>query len=53
MSDEDIPPGVDPSTPSPARMYDYYLGGKDNFDADRQAAERSWTAAGRGGTFRL
>ncbi|ABW14022.1 conserved hypothetical protein [Parafrankia sp. EAN1pec] len=22
-----------------ARMYDYYLGGKDNFPADRQAAE--------------
>lgn len=24
--------------PSPARMYDYYLGGKDNFPADREAA---------------
>jgi hypothetical protein len=32
-------PGFDPSVPSPARMYDYYLGGKDNFPADRQAAE--------------
>jgi S-adenosyl methyltransferase len=31
-------PGFDPSVPSPARMYDYYLGGKDNFPADRQAA---------------
>ena len=20
-----VPPGVDPSTPSPARLYDYYL----------------------------
>jgi enoyl-CoA hydratase/carnithine racemase len=32
-------PGFDPSVPSPARMYDYYLGGKDNFPADREAAE--------------
>lgn len=27
-------------TPSPARMYDYFLGGKDHFQADREAAER-------------
>ena len=26
--------------PHPARMYDYYLGGKDNFPADREAAEQ-------------
>jgi S-adenosyl methyltransferase len=26
--------------PSPARLYDYYLGGKDNFAADREAAEK-------------
>lgn len=26
--------------PSPARLYDYYLGGKDNFTADREAAEK-------------
>jgi len=32
-------PGFDPSVPSPARMYDYFLGGKDNFPADREAAE--------------
>ena len=32
-------PGFDPSVPSPARMYDYYLGGKDHFPADREAAE--------------
>ena len=24
----------------PARVYDYWLGGKDNFAADREAAER-------------
>jgi hypothetical protein len=37
---ERVPPGVDPSTPSPARLYDYYLGGVNNFQADRDAAER-------------
>lgn len=30
---------MDTRTPHPARMYDYYLGGKDNFPADRRAAE--------------
>src|SRR6478609_4425848 len=29
-----------PEVPHPARMYDYYLGGKDNFPADRAAAEQ-------------
>jgi O-methyltransferase involved in polyketide biosynthesis len=33
------PAGVDLSVPSVARMYDYYLGGKDNFGVDRQAAD--------------
>ncbi|NDU77402.1 SAM-dependent methyltransferase [Actinomadura sp. DSM 109109] len=32
-------PGVDTGTPSVARMYDYFLGGKDNYAADREAAE--------------
>jgi hypothetical protein len=36
---ERVPPGVDPTRPSPARLYDYYLGGSDNFPADREAAE--------------
>ena len=35
-----VPPGVDPDTPSPARLYDYFLGGTDNFPADREAAEK-------------
>lgn len=39
MPDEHAPDGVDPSVPNVARMYDYYLGGKDNFAADRAAAE--------------
>ncbi|MCK9931037.1 SAM-dependent methyltransferase [Frankia sp. Mgl5] len=30
--------------PHPARMYDYYLGGKDNFPADREAAEQALAA---------
>lgn len=30
----------DPNTPSIARVYDYILGGKDNFAADRELAER-------------
>lgn len=34
------PPTIDTSVPSTARMYDYYLGGKDNFPADRDAAQR-------------
>ncbi|MFW6092020.1 MAG: SAM-dependent methyltransferase [Actinomycetota bacterium] len=37
------PAGVDTSTPNVARMYDYYLGGKNNFAADREAAERILT----------
>ncbi len=39
MSDEFVPPGVDPTRPSPARLYDYYLGGTHNYDVDRQAGE--------------
>src|ERR1700729_1574299 len=33
------PPSFDTSIPHPARMYDYWLGGKDNYEADRAAAE--------------
>ncbi|MCH7233095.1 SAM-dependent methyltransferase [Glycomyces sp. L485] len=33
------PPGIDISVPSTARVYDAILGGKDNFKADREAAE--------------
>ncbi|MFE3448925.1 SAM-dependent methyltransferase [Nonomuraea sp. NPDC059194] len=38
--DEQVPTVIDPNTPSVARMYDYYLGGKDNFPSDREAAEK-------------
>ena len=35
-----VPQGADPSRPSPARMYDCYLGGTANFPADRDAVDR-------------
>ncbi len=35
-----LPAEIDTSTAHPARMYDYYLGGKDNYPADRRAAEQ-------------
>ncbi|WP_236653279.1 SAM-dependent methyltransferase [Streptacidiphilus melanogenes] len=40
--DDDAEPRTELRTdvPHPARMYDYYLGGKDNFPADRAAAEQ-------------
>jgi hypothetical protein len=38
--DEWVPPPVDLSKPSAARMYDYCLGGKDNRTVDREAVER-------------
>jgi O-methyltransferase involved in polyketide biosynthesis len=31
-------PAINPAVPHPARVYDYWLGGKDNFKADRDAA---------------
>jgi O-methyltransferase involved in polyketide biosynthesis len=31
-------PGIDITVPHPARVYDYWLGGKDNYRADREAA---------------
>lgn len=37
--DEWVPVGVDPTKPSVARVYDYFIGGKDNFAVDRQVAE--------------
>jgi S-adenosyl methyltransferase len=35
-----VPAGIDPTRPSPARMYDYMLGGTHNFKVDREATER-------------
>jgi O-methyltransferase involved in polyketide biosynthesis len=39
VSSERVPRGIDPTKPHPARRYDYWLGGKDNFAADRESAE--------------
>lgn len=36
----EMPYDVDFSTPNIARIYDYYLGGRDNYPADREAARR-------------
>jgi hypothetical protein len=36
--DRPAPPGIDASVATAARMYDYWLGGHDNFAADRIAA---------------
>ena len=39
---------IDTTRPHPARMYDYFLGGKNNFAVDRETAEkalRSWGTA--------
>lgn len=37
-------PNFDTSVPHIARIYDYWLGGKDNFAADREAAEQAMAA---------
>ncbi len=49
IPDQDLPPAreIDTSVPHIARIYNYWLGGKDNFAVDREAAEqviRSYSA---------
>ena len=48
LAADDYPgPDIDTSRPHPARMYDYYIGGKNHFAADRAVADRalaSWPA---------
>jgi hypothetical protein len=41
INDEVVPPGIDITKPSIARVYDYFIGGKDNFAVARMVAERS------------
>ncbi|WP_169984856.1 SAM-dependent methyltransferase [Microbispora sp. H10836] len=36
----EVPVGTDPTVPSSARVYDYLLGGKDNYEIDRMVAGR-------------
>ncbi len=40
----DVLARIDTSVPHPARVYDYWLGGKDNFEADRKVAEAAIAA---------
>ena len=37
---ENVPHGVDTTRPSPARLYDYFLRGTNNFPVDREVAEK-------------
>ena len=43
--EEQAPPGVDTRIPNMARMYDYALGGKDNFASDREAVQNLFQLA--------
>ncbi|TMR14651.1 SAM-dependent methyltransferase [Nonomuraea turkmeniaca] len=42
---ERAPLGIDTNKPSVARVYDFMLGGKDNFEADRQMARLAFKVA--------
>jgi SAM-dependent methyltransferase len=42
---EQAPPDIDIHTPNMARMYDYALGGKDNFASDREAVQNLFQLA--------
>ena len=50
-ADDDAPLDLRTDIPHPARVYDYMLGGKDNFEADRSTAEQALAAnpTGRAG----
>src|SRR5438876_3789546 len=45
IDDSQAPPGIEASVATAARMYDYWLGGHDNFAADRIAALKVADAA--------
>ena len=41
MTDQDVPvPKIDTSVPHSARIWNYWLGGKDNYPVDREAGDR-------------
>ncbi|MGH3247581.1 MAG: SAM-dependent methyltransferase, partial [Trebonia sp.] len=41
MTDEELRvPGIDATRPSVARVYDFWLGGKENFAVDREMGGR-------------
>jgi S-adenosyl methyltransferase len=37
---DEVPPGVDTSVSHSARIWDYWLGGKDNYQVDREVGDR-------------
>ncbi len=37
---DDVPPEIDATVAHSARIWDYWLGGKDNFAADREVGDR-------------
>ncbi|MBO0803083.1 MAG: SAM-dependent methyltransferase [Nocardiopsaceae bacterium] len=41
VADPEVTPQIDTSRPDPARMYDYLIGGKNHFAADREAMEKA------------
>ncbi len=41
---QEVAAGTDAMVPSPARMYDYLIGGKDNLAVDRAAAQELMSA---------
>ncbi|HEX3923968.1 MAG TPA: SAM-dependent methyltransferase [Streptosporangiaceae bacterium] len=43
-AEREVPAVIDTSVAHPARIYDYLLGGKDNFAADRKAAQEAASA---------
>jgi S-adenosyl methyltransferase len=45
VQDVGMPAGMDPTKPSAARIYDYLLGGKDNYAVDRAAADKVLSVA--------
>jgi len=44
VADQDCATPINTNVAHPARIYDYYLGGKDNFPADRAAAQQALAA---------
>ncbi|MBW8486406.1 SAM-dependent methyltransferase [Actinomadura parmotrematis] len=49
MEEVRTPRDIDLAAPNVARMYDYYLGGKDDFEVDRRAARPRQRPPGRAG----
>ena len=39
LEDAEMPPRIDTATPSPARVWNYLIGGKDNFAVDREVGD--------------